>query len=483
MKAVIYARYSSDKQSEDSIEAQTRACREYAEKNDYTILGVYADEAISGKGSKTALRVEYQRLLRDAEKGLFDTVLIHKYDRVARSLAEHVKLEERLQKYNVRLIAVAQDFGGSNESLIIKGVMWVLSEYYNLNLADETRKGLRETALKGLHAGGVPPFGYDVVKQQYVINELEAGFVRKIFNAADDCAGFTAILEEMEQCGIKGKRGAPIKYTQVYEMLRNEKYTGVYVYSPKQEKNRADRRSKPNAIRIENALPVIIDKAQFERVQGIMDNRKQTGKKNSYLCSGLVYCQCGAKMHGRTSKRGEYSHSYYACSAKCGAPSVPADKVDDAAREYLTTLLSPENQEKIAAAVQQYNKQTNEGAEIFKAATKETIKKKQKQYDNLFANMSTGKLTGKVLDDVVAEMNALQAEIAALEKAEPPKDYTIETMGGWMESVKAAPDDKAIHLLVERIDVDNSGQKETIEFNITSTLNSIVRKNGCGGRI
>lgn len=81
-------------------------------------------------------------------------------------------------------------------------------------------------------------------------------------------------------------------------MLRNEKYTGVYVYSLKQEKNRADRRTKPNAIRIENALPIIIDKAQFDEVQKIMNERKQSGKKAEYLCSGLIYCECGAKMHG-----------------------------------------------------------------------------------------------------------------------------------------------------------------------------------------
>lgn len=477
----IYTRYSSDKQSEDSTEAQTRACKEYAARNGLSVTGIYSDEAISGKGSKTALRREYQRLLRDAEKGLFTTVLIHKYDRVARSLAEHVKLESRLQAYNIRLIAVAQDFGGSNEAMIMRALMWTLSEYYNLNLADETRKGLKEVALKGLHTGGVAPFGYDVVEQRYVVNELEAGYVRRIFQAALDCTGFTAILEEMEEAGIRGKRGKPIKYTQVYEMLRNEKYTGVYAYSPKQEKNRADRRSKPNAIKIENALPIIIDKAQFERVQEIMNSRKQTGKKNSYLCSGLVYCQCGAKMHGRTSKRGEYSHSYYTCSARCGAPGVPADRVDDTAREYLQTLLSRENQEQIAAALQKYNRDSREGAEIFKAATQSKIEEKQKQYENLMHNMASGKLTGKVLEDVAAEMNSLQAEIAALEKAEPPKDYTIDTVGGWLESIKAAPDEKAIHLLIERIDI--SGEKETTEINVTSTLNSVVSKNGCGGRI
>lgn len=422
-KAVIYARYSSDNQREESITAQVRACEAYAASKGFIVTSTYTDEAISGKGSKTASRAQYQRLLRDCDKGMFDTVLIHKYDRIARSLAEHVRLETRLRERDIKLVAVSQDFGSSNEAMIMRSLMWSLSEYYNLNLADETRKGLRETAMKGLHTGGVAPFGYDIVNQQYVINELEAGYVRRIFQAASDRIGFVEVLKEMELAGIKGKRGKPIRYTQVYEMLRNEKYTGVYAYSLKQEEKRADRRSKPNAIRIENALPIIIDKAQFERVQYIMNSRKQSGNKNKYLCSGLVYCSCGAKMHGKTSKRGEYSSSYYTCSAKCGVPSLKAETVDDAARQYMVTLLSESNQEKIAAALREYNESSHEGAEIFIAATRAKIKEKQTQYDNLLGNMASGKLPAAVIADIGIEMEALKAEIEALKTVEPPRLY------------------------------------------------------------
>lgn len=185
----------------------------------------------------------------------------------------------------------------------MRALMWSLSEYYLDNLAGEVKKRLKETALKGLHTGGYAPFGYDVVNQEYVINEIEAYYVRCIFDAAQQCEGFTEIIKEMSAAGITGKRGRPIKYTQVYEMLRNEKYTGTYAYSPTEEKKRDDWRNKPNAIRIDNAIPASISKSQFMEVQKIMSERKQTGKKAGYLCSGLVYCKCGAKMHGMTSKR------------------------------------------------------------------------------------------------------------------------------------------------------------------------------------
>lgn len=203
--AVIYARYSSDKKSEESIDAQVRACRDYAVAKGFNIVEVYADEAVSGKGSKTASRAKYQKLLRDCNKGTFDTILIHKYDRIARNVGEHVNLTAKLQEKGITLIATAQDFGTSNEAKIMRTLMWSLSEYYIDNLANETRKGLKETALKGLHNGGYAPFGYDVIEQRYVINELEAEYVRCIFNAALNRKGFKDIIQELSERGITGK--------------------------------------------------------------------------------------------------------------------------------------------------------------------------------------------------------------------------------------------------------------------------------------
>ena len=475
--AVIYARYSSDKQTEDSIEAQVRACKDYAAVKGYNVIEVYADEAISGKGSKTAQRAKYQKMLRDCKKGTFDTILIHKYDRIARNVGEHVNLTAKLNEMGVTLIATAQDFGNSNEAKIMRNLMWSLSEYYIDNLAGEVRKGLKETALKGLFTGGVAPFGYDIVDQRYVINELEAEYVRKIFNAALNREGFKDIQKELSERGITGKRGKPIKYTQIYEMLKNEKYTGVYAYSVEEEKKRTDRRTKPNAIRIENALPIIIDKAQFDEVQRIMSTRKQTGKKSNYLCSGLVYCECGAKMHGMTSKRKGHSYPYFYCSKRCGAPVAHMEDVDAAAKSYLTTLLSDENQSRISEALRSYKGAERERIKDFKAILKKRIDEKQRRYDTLMNNLASGALPAEVIADIGNEMKRLKDEIACLQATEPPKDYTVDQVKSWLDSLKNSPDTDAIHLLISRIDIKNK-----TEFNIQSTLNSVLCETGCGDR-
>lgn len=478
MKSVIYARYSSDKQTEDSIEAQLRACNEYVATNGLSVVGLYTDEAISGKGSKTASRVQYQKMLRDCGRGMFQTILIHKYDRVARNLGEHVNLEKKLHDKGIELMAVAQNFGSSNEAKIMRTLTWAMSEYYLDNLSDEVKKGHKETALRGLHNGGVAPFGYDVVEQAYVINELEAEYVKRIFMAAANRQGYTDIILEMDERGIKGKRGKAIKYTQIYEMLRNIKYTGVYVYSSQEETRRGDRRQKPNAIRIENALPVIIDNNLFLEVQRIMDERKQTGNKAGYLCSGLVYCQCGAKMHGMKSKRKGHEYHYFYCSKKCGAPVVRMEEVDSAAIKYLKELLSPDNQHIIAAALRQYHAGESNRVEDFNKILKKKVSDKQREYDALMGNLKAGTLPPKVVESIGQQMQELQEEIEALQETPPPHDFTVDQITAWLEALKAAADEKAIHLLIKRIDINNK-----TDVSITSTLTSVLGEIGCGGRI
>lgn len=482
--AVIYARFSSDKQTEDSIEAQVRACREYAAAHELLISKVYTDEAISGKGCKTALRRQYQKLLRDADRGTFSIILIHKYDRIARNLGEHVNLENKLKEKGVQLVATAQDFGSSKEAKIMKAMMWSLSEYYIDNLADETRKGLREIALKAQHTGGYAPFGYDVADGRYIINELEANFVRQMFTCALHRQGFTDLIANIAAAGVTGKRGRPIKYPQIYEILRNEKYTGVYLYSPTEATNRADRREKPDAIRIENALPIIIDKAEFMEVQRVMNERKQTGHKAGYMCGGLVYCQCGAKMHGMTSKRKGHEYRYFTCSAKCGASVVHMEEVDEAASKYLKTLLNKESQIAIADALRTYQSGAGSRMTEFKQALKKRIQAKQSEYDALLQNLSSGALPADVVADIGKRMQTLKSEIATLEATEPPKDFTSSTINAWLESLASAPDATGIRLLIERIDVVNSNkEKQKTAFNILSTLKTVLSENGCGSQI
>ena len=215
-------------------------------------------------------------------------------------------------------------------------------------------------------------------------------------------------------------------------------------------------------------------------VQRIMTERKQTGKKAGYLCSGLVYCQCGAKMHGARSVSEGHEYFRYYCSKKCGAPSIRMEEVDKAAVDYLHKLLSPENQDKIAAALRQYQAGEKNRVEDFNKALQKRIEAKQGEYDALMKNLSTGALPPAVVADIGEQMQTIKAEIVQLQETTPPTDFTVGQIKAWLEVLKASADEKAIHLLIERIEA-TPGETKT-DFNMQSTLKSVLGEIGCGDR-
>lgn len=474
-KAYAYARYSSDRQNEASIDAQLRAIRAYAEQHGISVVGEYVDEAISGKGAATARRTGYQRMLRDCRRGEVSVVLVHKYDRVARNIGEHVNLEQKLNGMGCSLIAVEQPVSAGPEGKILKALLWSMSEYYIDNLAQETRKGHREAALKGLHNGGVAPFGYKIVDQKYVIDEIEADYVRRFYSAALRGESFAPLVEEMALAGVKGHRGAAIRYPQIYEILRSERYCGVYCYTVGEQESREARRQKVDAIRVENAIPAIVGRDEWNEVQKIMSGRKHAGRRSDYLCSGLVYCSCGAKMHGTTTHRKGHEYRRFYCSAKCGQPGIDMDTVDAAAREYLSGLLDPAAQDLIAAALREYRSGESDRKSEFRAALKRRIREKEQERQNLIANMTAAVLPASVLQSLAGRLEELNVEIDTLSSTEPPEDCTASDISAWLGSIRAAEDDSAIKLLIGRIDIKNA----TVE-GITSTVARII---GCGGSL
>ena len=164
INVVGYARYSSDNQREESIVAQERAIREFCQKNNYNLIKVYKDEAISGTSIKD--RTEFLELIEDSKKREFQCVVVHKFDRFARNRYDHAIYEKKLNDNGVKLLSVLEQLNDSPESVILKSVLTGMNEYYSLNLSREVKKGLNENALKCIHNGGIPPLGYNLDKDR-----------------------------------------------------------------------------------------------------------------------------------------------------------------------------------------------------------------------------------------------------------------------------------------------------------------------------
>ena len=270
--AVVYARYSSEKQTEQSIEGQLRVCQEFAAKNDIKIVDTYIDRATTGTNDN---RAAFQKMLSDSEKNpIWDIVLVYALDRFGRNTIDIAVNKQRLQKNNVILISATQrtsvNIDGSKnlDGIILESVLTGLAEYYSVELSQKVKRGRRESREKGNYTGGRVPYGYRVEGKKLVIDEERAEVVRLIFDLYISGKYVREILEELNEMGIV-YNGKPIYQTTLFKILKLKKYTGVYELDGKV---------------YTKIYPQIIPKEQFERVQKMMaKNKKGAPSRNVEL--------------------------------------------------------------------------------------------------------------------------------------------------------------------------------------------------------
>ena len=368
MRAAAYARYSSDNQREESIEAQLRAIREYCEKNNMQVVKVYTDEA---KSATTDDRPGFLQMIQDSALGLFDVVIVHKLDRFSRDRYDSAFYKRQLKKYGIKLISVLEQLDDSPESIILESVLEGMAEYYSRNLAREVMKGMKETALQCKHTGGKPPLGYDVTPEKtYIINEQEAQIVRTIFEMYATGKGYSEIINKLNQEGHKTQTGRPFGKNSIHDILKNEKYRGVYIFNRTERKingkrNHRKSKSEDEIIRIEGGMPRIISDEIWEAVQKRMEKNKKgaNSAKEIYLLSGLIYCgKCGGAMTGTRKFAGRNKDLYvsYECSTRkrtkaCDMKAINKNYVENIVIDHLEkNVFSPEAIERLVVKISEY---------------------------------------------------------------------------------------------------------------------------------
>ena len=327
-RAALYARFSSDNQRSESIDAQIRAMKHYCSQRGYVIVNTYTDEA---KSATTDRRPAFQQMIADSREHTFDILLVHKLDRFARNRYDSAVYKRELKKNGVAVYSVLENLDDSPESVMMESVLEGMSEYYSQNLAREVMKGMRETALQCKHTGGKPPLGYDIdpVSKRLVINEDEAETVRLIFSMYSEGQGYSPILAALHERGGKTKNGKEFQKNSLYSILTNPKYQGMYIFNRSSAKNATGTRNthllkeSEDIITIDGGCPQIVDKETFARVQQRINGNKHTGGRNNaktnYLLSGKVRCkECGRAMVGNTRHSGKNGRLYvtYRCPSK-----------------------------------------------------------------------------------------------------------------------------------------------------------------------
>lgn len=327
--AVAYCRFSSDRQNDASIETQQRAIRKYAAENGITIIEWYIDKAQSAKNDH---RINFQRMKKESDALNYSKILVHKMDRFSRNILIFLEYEKAYQEKGIDLIYVAQPEMNNN---YVKLIYASMAEQFLDNLSAEATKGMIINAEKGKRNGGAAPYGYKLVTQhdefgnemrskhgqlvhKVEIDQENAEAVKIIFQMTIDGYTRAEIIKTLTQKGFtknsKKNFGKPFTGTAIDNILRNERYTGVYNFH-----YNTGTRSKPkyDTIRVTNEFPQIITKETFETAQKILKariHRPPCNAEEEYLLTGKIICgECKAQYNGMRCKRHGKMYVYYKC--------------------------------------------------------------------------------------------------------------------------------------------------------------------------
>lgn len=343
MDVVLYMRYSSDRQTEQSIEGQDRVCMEFCKAQGYNVIEKYIDRSTSAYHD-SGKRHEFQRMIADSERHQWQGIVVYKLDRFARNRYDSAIYKAKLKKNGVRVISATENISDNPEGVLLESVLEGMAEFYSKELAQKISRGMNESALKCNSCGGSTPLGFKIVDKKYQIEPITAEYVRTAFQMYADGSTIADIYNLFNNRGWRTSTGGKFNKSSFKKMFANEKYIGVYKYKD---------------IRIEGGIPAIIDKNVWDIVQARLGEKEKAPTSSrtvtDYLLSQKLFCgHCGGHMDGvsGTSRTG-VKHYYYACYNKinhkgCDKKNIRKDVIERAVVQAAMGLLNPETIEYLA---------------------------------------------------------------------------------------------------------------------------------------
>lgn len=303
-RAVIYARFSSHNQKEESIEQQIDVCTRYAQEKNIEIAYVYEDKATSGRNDK---RESFQQMILDSSKNLFDYIIVYKNDRFARNRYDSATYKRQLKKNNVKLLSATEHIPDSSSGIILETILEGMAEYYSANLSENVKRGLYDNAKKGIPNGRVP-FGYYKDENKKVcINEHDAKIIYDLFVYVSKGGKISDFHKFLMNNSIKSSNNQFINLSHLYHILSNERYMGSYIYGN---------------VHIKKAFPAIINQEIFEEVNKIILKRRTGESKEHFFLLGFLKCAiCGHPYIAASgTSQTQKIYNYYKCST-CNKPA------------------------------------------------------------------------------------------------------------------------------------------------------------------
>ncbi len=404
MKAVIYARFSSHNQREESIDGQLRECNEFAKRNQIEVIGSYIDRAMS---AKTDNRPEFQHMIRDSYARQFETVIVYELDRFARNRYDSAIYKSKLKKNGVRVMSAKENITDDPTGIILESMLEGMAEYYSAELAQKINRGMHENVLESKGTGGHLALGYKMNSEnKFEIEPVGAAVVRKIFTMYSEGNSIKEIIAELNEQGARTALGKPFQPNSLDRILKNQKYIGIYKYKD---------------ITVPGGVPAIIDTDLFYKVQSVLKKNKMAPARKKanvdYMLTGKLFCgQCCGNMVGECgrSRNGE-TYYYYKCANhkrghSCKAPAVRKELIETSVvSETVRQVLTDEMIDVISQnAVTLQNKERDK-------SILNGLKQQLKEKEKAIANLVTAIEAGTFSPSIQSRLSALEEEKADIE--------------------------------------------------------------------
>lgn len=378
-----------------------RVCQEYAERNGILIVANYIDRAMTGTNDN---RPDFQRMIKDSAKREWDYVLVYKFDRFSRNKYETAIYKKALRDNGVKVISATELIPDSPEGIIFESMLEGYAEYYSAELSQKVRRGMNETRLKGNYTGGHILYGYKKQEKKLVIDEERAEVVRFIFEQYSIGVYVKNILLELDRRGVTYK-GKPFVRSTVYNILKNEKYAGIYHF---------------NGQIIENMFPQIVPTDIFEKVRAKVQ-KNHYGKHSVqvvYLLRNKLKCgYCGQSVNAEcgTSQNGEKKY-YYKCLGKkhhrCNKSVIRKDILE---KLVLDKIVSELNRPQIMNAIVANLMQIQE-LQAKEASALNMILKEKRQTDTALNNLMAAIEQGIISNTTNKRLHELESKQEELER-------------------------------------------------------------------
>ncbi len=461
--AVIYARYSSTNQTEQSIEGQVHVCQDFAKRNDIIIVDSYIDRAISGT---TDERESFQRMLKDSNNKKWNYVLVYKLDRFARNKYESAIHRKHLKDNGIKLLSAMENIPETPEGVLLESLLEGMNQYFSEELAQKVNRGLHESRMKG-HCIGSVPYGYIKENKMLKVNKDEAIILKRIFQDYASGKTILKISKDLENESItnKGRKFIPevIRY-----ILKREIYTGI---------------CKINGKVYDKIYPQIITKELYEKVMERYNKTRYGSRKDNHEIFRLkdkIFCgYCNRKMYpvSAISSNGEHLRYYNCKGAKkdnCSNKRMHKDFIEGIIDKFLILQFNtPKNLEILSDKIfEVHKKRVSSNTSL--SALKSDLQKANASIANIMSAIEKGIFTETTkarLEELEKSKKELQEKVI-IEQSKEKYELTKEDIQDFFKYTMKQCPNRAFELFIKFVRVYDSKIEIGLNYAINQTNSS-----------